>query len=288
MTSEAKSKSELVEVKSTSESRLFQIQHEWHIENFSFVGQKKSGEWLSSEPFSLGGLTWRIELFPYGQKGEATRYPNCTVVFITCCNLPENEELYVMCDFSIINHNVQSFGWQSLAVKKSKLTVADSAIGRNTMLVGNHFLDKNNGFLDEEDALTVKVHLKFVRDYAPELKVLQPPSSLTSDLSAMLEDGTFSDCTVVTRAGTRNVHKMVLAARSPVFRVMFQGDAFREGLDNSVEIDDFSADAVDAMLMFSTRTSIPQRRSPKKCYYVPINIKSGVWSTFANIFWHPL
>lgn len=70
-----------------------------------------------------------------------------------------------------------------------------------------------------------------------------PPESLAVNFGHMLETGSFSDFKILVNDDTINVHKMVLAARSPVFDRMLNID-MKEKNENSLRLDDLSIDVV--------------------------------------------
>ena len=56
-------------------------------------------------------------------------------------------------------------------------------------------------------------------------------------MTQLLTTGDMSDVTFVVKGHTFNAHKIIVSA-SPVLAAMFQGEKFREGRSNSVQIDD--------------------------------------------------
>jgi len=68
-------------------------------------------------------------------------------------------------------------------------------------------------------------------------------------LRQMWTDSSFSDCAIVCGERKFDVHQLVLATASPVWRAALKGD-FREGREATIRIDDASPSVVDAMLYF--------------------------------------
>ncbi|KAG8193872.1 hypothetical protein JTE90_011432 [Oedothorax gibbosus] len=73
---------------------------------------------------------------------------------------------------------------------------------------------------------------------------------LRIDLLQLYRDGTFSDATINTDGKSFSAHRSILAARSPVFRAMFEKDEMSEGRSGVVKIDDVDSETVDRMLVF--------------------------------------
>ena len=76
-----------------------------------------------------------------------------------------------------------------------------------------------------------------------------PTSSLAEDFSSFLGNKEFSDLEFFVGDKVFNVHKSILAARSPVFQAMLKADMV-ERQNNRISIDDMSSDAAHEMLQF--------------------------------------
>jgi len=61
--------------------------------------------------------------------------------------------------------------------------------------------------------------------------------------------GNMSDITFVVKGDTFNAHKIIVSA-SPVLAAMFQGENFKEGQSNSVEIDDIDGKVFEQLLHY--------------------------------------
>jgi len=282
------------ELNSVLSSSLFKVVYTWKIENYSFVGRVKPGQWLTSVPFLLGGLKWSLELFPFGQKGNSSRHPNCAVVFITCYNLASKEELAILAEFTLKN-KVPANSWHSRDLRPSSITSADRSVGRNTAIFGDALLSRSNGYLFDDDSLTLKLTLSFVRDCVMGPAIPEHRSSLTSDLGEVLASQELSDVQLLVSSpdgvilATRPVHKLILSARSPVFRAMFTGERFRESKESTIEINDCSVATIDALLEYMYADTLP---SPEQAYdlficadkYQVMNLAAGCQSVLAQHF----
>ncbi|KAG8172797.1 hypothetical protein JTE90_018589 [Oedothorax gibbosus] len=74
--------------------------------------------------------------------------------------------------------------------------------------------------------------------------------SLRIDLLELYRDGILSDATINTDGKSFSAHRSIMAARSPVFRAMFEKDEMSEGRSGVVDIDDVDSETVDRMLVF--------------------------------------
>lgn len=83
-----------------------------------------------------------------------------------------------------------------------------------------------------------------------------PPSSLGYDLSSLLESGVGSDVAFEVDNERMNAHKIILQARSPVFKALLTGP-MREGHENVVVIHDVRAPVFSALLHFAYSDELP-------------------------------
>ncbi|OBS73599.1 hypothetical protein A6R68_15861, partial [Neotoma lepida] len=74
-----------------------------------------------------------------------------------------------------------------------------------------------------------------------------PRCTLADDLGELWENSRFTDCCLVVAGQEFRAHKAILAARSPVFRAMFEHD-MEESKRNRVEIHDLEPQVVKAMM----------------------------------------
>ena len=87
-----------------------------------------------------------------------------------------------------------------------------------------------------------------------------PQQDLTNHLGSALEEGLWSDFTIVVGEKKFKVHKFMLATRSPVFRKMIES-SMKESVESYVEISDFSKDVVHEMLRFIYTGDAPNVKS---------------------------
>ncbi|GBM89277.1 TD and POZ domain-containing protein 3 [Araneus ventricosus] len=93
-------------------------------------------------------------------------------------------------------------------------------------------------------------------------------TTLKDDWLALYNEGILSDAKLKTATETFPVHKLVLSARSPVFKSMFTTD-MREKTHNCVDIDDLDADTVRRMLkfMYSDTLDNLEYENAKRLYF---------------------
>ncbi|CAN6324076.1 unnamed protein product [Urochloa humidicola] len=117
-----------------------------------------------------------------------------------------------------------------------------------------------------DDTFTVTCTVDVLEDSAPPETTTSryvsapPPPSVSADLHGLLLEGTRwpPDVTFVVVEGDDEIraHKLVLAARSPVFRAEFYG-SMKERVKRTVRIHDMSASTFRAMLRFIYTDEMP-------------------------------
>lgn len=76
-----------------------------------------------------------------------------------------------------------------------------------------------------------------------------PLSTLSKNLSSLLEKGSFSDVTLIIGKREFPAHKAILSGRSPVFARMFTSE-FRESTENRVVIEEIDEQAFKQLLNY--------------------------------------
>eukprot|EP00798_Chlamydomonas_sp_ICE-L_P005005 gene5005-34789_t len=127
--------------------------------------------------------------------------------------------------------------------------------------------DPSRGFL-VNDTIVIKYTIELVVSSGGALSrtgataqrtelIRVPPPNLGSDLVGLLTSGNESDCTFVVENEEMKVHKIILEARSPVFRALLSSD-MREGHEGRVVVQDIKASVFRVMLHFVYSDSLPE------------------------------
>jgi len=106
-----------------------------------------------------------------------------------------------------------------------------------------------------DNTLTLIVNLRFNLRSSSQLEqgsddsALNPPSSLSYDLSEALKNADFTDMTIVCDKKEFHCHKFILAARSEVFAAMFRHE-FREKQYSRVDVKEIAAVTMELLLYY--------------------------------------
>ncbi|OBS65810.1 hypothetical protein A6R68_05650, partial [Neotoma lepida] len=101
------------------------------------------------------------------------------------------------------------------------------------------------------------VHNSFsISDQSTKPEIQVPRCTLADDLGELWENSCFTDCCLVVAGQEFRAPKAILAARSPVFRDMFEHD-MEESKRNHIEIHDLQPQIVKAMMDFIYTAKAP-------------------------------
>ena len=112
-----------------------------------------------------------------------------------------------------------------------------------------------------DDTLTIGCEIRLLKDItctpipAVDFSCLEN-NQLADDLDRLLDDETSNDVTFSLKGQLIKAHKCILAARSSVFKAMFQHD-MTEKLSNVVSIEDIDSDVFRQMLRFIYTNKAP-------------------------------
>lgn len=249
----------------------------WTPSALSIQRCKKPGESIESPVFSHDGLDWRLWLYPRGCD------PDCREYFSLFLELgaPSEEQLRrqqpVRAKFAFYTRNLKGeylhrmgdehrFGpVERLAGFAMYLRRRDMVDGFNGILCHVRAQKQPNALAPERterrSLVTAAAHQPQHRDRPPRRSFLpdarqEPPAPPTDprfkvgrDLDMFLDYEKFSDVSLVTPGKTFYAHKVVLAARSPVFHAMFARDADHEA-NRVVKILDVHDEVLKELLRF--------------------------------------
>lgn len=128
--------------------------------------------------------------------------------------------------------------------------------------------DPSRGFL-QNDTIIIKYTIELVVSSGGALSrgggmvpskaelIKVPPPCLGADLAELYNSGSDSDCTFMVEDEEFKVHKIILEARSPVFRALLN-NPMKEGQEGRVVVRDIKAPVFKAMLQFVYTDSLPE------------------------------
>ncbi|CAH9115430.1 unnamed protein product [Cuscuta epithymum] len=230
--------------------------HRFVIQGYSLAKGMGVGKHIASENFSVGGHQWAIYFYPDGKNPEDTSA--YVSVFIALAS--EGTDVRALFELTLLDqsgkgkHKVHSHFDRSLESGPYTLKYRGSMWGykrffRRTSLETSDYL--------KDDCLKINCTVGVVRSTIDCLSLhsIQVPDSDIGAHIGMLLDNMEGSDTVYNVAGERfNAHKMVLAARSPVFQSQLLDVADDD--KKEIVVTDMEPKVFEAMLHFVYRDTL--------------------------------
>ena len=247
MASQSLSQSVAVSGSTLTKVKVVRVSHTWTIENFTFCGLANGGH-LSSRVFSANNseLTpkWRLKLYPKGDLEDDKEFISLFLSKVSPAKMTHK----VTVSFSIIN----SDGAKTNTINMEEEFNVGESWGWDRFVERDSVIKCASVYLPDGN-LTIKCDIAYAVDTVimPMEEGVKVPQvgELQLDFTSLLESGTLADVTLQVEGTQLPAHKTVLAARSPVFRAMFNYDV-REKSEQTVHIVDLKADVVREMLTY--------------------------------------
>ncbi|XP_047979694.1 BTB/POZ and MATH domain-containing protein 3-like isoform X1 [Salvia hispanica] len=232
--------------------------HHFTIRGYSLAKGMGPGKYVSSHTFTIGGYDWAIYFYPDGKNpDDSSAYVS---VFIALAS--EGTDVRALFELALLDqsgkakHKVHSHFDRALDSGPYTLKYRGSMWGykrffRRSALETSDFL--------KDDCLSMHCTVGVVRTRLEGPKFFSvhvPPSNMGQSLKHLLD--TELGCDVVFQVGNESfkAHKLVLAARSPVFRAQFFGLVGNPNSDK-LELHDVEPSIFKALLHFVYSNELP-------------------------------
>ena len=231
--------------------RVKKFSYRWTISNFSFSLEGNLGNHIASPTFSPGAndeQKWIMKLYLNGTNEEGRSYLS---VFLVLHSSPKSP-VWAKVQFGIINDKGQEF---RITNNQSVLRFNQNDGWGIANLNLRDILFSTPCLLLPDDKLTLCCEVSVVQDCVSVSEQNMQPGidlprcTLVDDLGELWENSRFTDCCLVVADREFRAHKAILAARSPVFRAMFEHD-MEESRTNRIEIHDLKPEVFKAMMDF--------------------------------------
>ncbi|EXB54641.1 BTB/POZ and MATH domain-containing protein 4 [Morus notabilis] len=230
--------------------------HKFVIQGYSLAKGMGVGKHIASDIFTVGGYQWAIYFYPDGKNPE----DNSAYVSVFIALASEGTDVRALFELTLVDqsgkekHKVHSHFDRALESGPYTLKYRGSMWGykrffRRALLETSDFL--------KDDCLKINCTVGVVVSAVdcPRLHTIQvPESDMGAQFGMLLENMEGSDITFDVAGEKFHAHKLVLAARSPIFR-----SKFFEGLEETkeeVEVTDVEPKVFKAMLHFIYRDSL--------------------------------
>ncbi|KAL4578528.1 hypothetical protein LXL04_014652 [Taraxacum kok-saghyz] len=230
--------------------------HHFVIQGYSLAKGMGIGKHIASDNFTVGGYQWAVYFYPDGKNPE----DNSTYVSVFIALASEGTDVRALFELTLVDqsgkgkHKIHSHFDRSLESGPYTLKYRGSMWGykrfyRRALLETSDYL--------KDDCLrincTVGVVVSAV-DCSSLHSIKVPESDIGSHFGTLLDNKEGSDIIFNVSGQKFHAHKLVLAARSPVFRSRF----FKQDEEHEHEIDvtDMEPKVFKAMLHFIYRDAV--------------------------------
>ncbi|CAK9151031.1 unnamed protein product [Ilex paraguariensis] len=210
---------------STSTTDTVNGSHEFRINGYSLSKGIGIGKYTASEMFVVGGYAWAVYFYPDGKSVE----DNATYVSLFIALASEGTDVRALFELTLMDqsgkgrHKVHTHFGRPLESGPYTLKYRGSMWGykrffKRTTLETSDYL--------KDDCLIVNCTVGVVRSHTEGPKIYSipvPPSDFGQHFGQLLESGKGTDVGFEIDGEIFSAHKLVLAARSPVFRAQFFG-----------------------------------------------------------------
>ncbi|TVU42645.1 hypothetical protein EJB05_09064, partial [Eragrostis curvula] len=229
--------------------------HAFEIVDYTLQKGIGVGNFVRSGTFTVGGYDWAIRFYPDGftdyTKGRAA-------VYLELMN--EDAEVRALYDLRLVNQ--ASGSKESISSETDPTALGSSNGGTTPALIERSNLELESAGYIVDDCLTIECHLTVVGSAKVSkanggLGIEVPPSELSENFGKLLFDEETADVVFIVEGEIFPAHKLVLAARSPVFKAEFHGQ-MKERTEQCVTVEDVKPDVFKALLYFAYTDLMPE------------------------------
>ncbi|XP_028617696.1 TD and POZ domain-containing protein 4-like [Grammomys surdaster] len=235
--------------------------YRWTISNFSFLVEGME-EYITSPTFSSEAndkVEWCLRVYPNGVDEESKGYLSLYLMLVSCEKSPVLVKFRVCiltamgdkcnnamspCVYSLLPHQAFEF---------KKFILLDFLLSQTESLL----LDDKLTLLCEVSMVQGSFSISG-QNTRPPINI--PRCTLPDDLGELWKNSLFTDCCLLVAGQEFRAHKAILAARSPVFRAMFEHE-MEKSLKNHVEIHDLDPQVFREMMGFIYTGKAPHLHS---------------------------
>lgn len=243
---------------STSVTETVNGEHDFRISGYSLSKGIGIGKYVASDTFMVGGYSWAIYFYPDGKSLE----DNATYVSLFIALASEGSDVRALFELTLLDqsgrerHKVHSHFGRALESGPYTLKYRGSMWGYKRFFKRSAL--ETSDYL-KDDCLQVHCCVGVVKSRTEGPKTYSihvPPSDLGQQFGQLLECGKGSDVSFQVKDETFSAHKLVLAARSPVFRAQLFGP-MKDQNTKCITVEDIEPPVFKALLHFMYWDSFP-------------------------------
>ncbi|XP_042449479.1 BTB/POZ and MATH domain-containing protein 2-like [Zingiber officinale] len=246
------------ETASTSVTDTVDGSHHLKVSGYSLLKGMGIGKYTTSDTFSVGGYDWAIYFYPDGKSTEDA----ATYVSLFIALASEGADVRALFELTLLDqsgrerHKVHSHFGRRLESGPYTLKYRGSMWGykrffKRTALETSDYL-KDDCLLVNCTVGVVRSHTEAPRTY----NIPVPPSDIAHHFGRLLETGEGADVSFEVDGEIFSAHKLVLAARSPVFMAQLFGPMKDRNM-HCIKVEDMEAPVFKALLYYIYWDTVP-------------------------------
>ncbi|XP_012829448.1 PREDICTED: BTB/POZ and MATH domain-containing protein 4-like [Erythranthe guttata] len=203
--------------------------HGFTLEKYSLCKGFGVGEcFQGSNNFTVGGRTWAIYVFPEGTISDKThggdRYEQGHVYFGLHIRLVSTKSDKVLLRFkmTILDQSGNGDHWTQSSLHLSPVSIAPLQDSNFPCFIDREILESNNSSYLRDDCIKIECTIGVVGP--PDMRLISIPkycNDVGVDFLAMFKAGEGCDVVLNVRGHKFRAHRVILSARSSVFKSMF-------------------------------------------------------------------
>uniref|UniRef100_A0A0E0M7Y4 BTB domain-containing protein n=1 Tax=Oryza punctata TaxID=4537 RepID=A0A0E0M7Y4_ORYPU len=216
----------------------------YHVLNINgYSSTLKAGRYygLSSFPFSAGGHTWRVSYYPNGDRDSNN---DCISIFLVLEDILTEEDVMAKVTFSLLDrygNPVPSYTYHTQLLNFSTSPSRSMGIVK---FIRRDELERSEYLND--DCFAFAVHVIIPKE---KPSIVVPPSNMHLHYGDLLVSKEDTDVKFLVGGEMFAAHRLVLGARSPVFKAELFGPTKKDTID-AIQIDNLEARVFKALLDF--------------------------------------
>ncbi|KAL6654221.1 hypothetical protein ACP70R_007686 [Stipagrostis hirtigluma subsp. patula] len=230
---------------------------------FGYSGTKGLGvgKSINSGTFTVGGHGWYVAYFPDGERDEVADF--ISVYLYLDHPAAKDAAVQAQFEFNLLDRSgkpVPAYRKTSTVATFSHVDGAHRRWGFRNFILQRKDLEWSSHLRD--DSFQIRCDVTLVTDVrvetaADQQSIVLPPPEMCTHLGDVLASGVGVDVTFMVGGEVFRAHKIVLAARSPVFMAELFGH-MKENAMSCLQIDEMDARVFGAMLHFIYTESLPK------------------------------
>ncbi|TVU31087.1 hypothetical protein EJB05_22756, partial [Eragrostis curvula] len=232
--------------------------HVLKIADYSSTKDALNGQRIDSRPFRVGGRTWFVEYHPNGSTPEASGYISLFLALDDAVTEPVKAQVKI----SLLDQYSKPV--PSYSRTTEIVNFSEKGSWGYPKFIEREVLEKSKHLRD--DYFTVRFDVTIVKDiHTEETPVITvPPSDMHLHFGDILSSEDGADVKFRVGSKTFAAHRLVLAARSPVFKAELYG-SMKDGVTTTViPIDDMEAEVFSALLTFMYTDALPEMKEQEE------------------------